>query len=282
MSERAWVNGVTLAEPGDPVIQRLSNFGDGVFESMRVDRRGVFLADGHRRRLLAGLERLSLNIDGHALWQQAEALLASVADAAPGLAKLVVSRAPSSLGYRGSGQADQWVLQYSQGLPATDSRPLRLAIPEIRLAHQPALAGIKHCNRLEQVLARQQLDAIGADEGVMLDASGLVIEGCAANLFILEADQLLTPPLEHCGVAGVMREYVLEVVAAECGLRAAEAMIDVPRLLACDGLVLCNSVKGISTVASLRSEEGLHHDLPIPAVLATLRDQVAAQMEAGQ
>ena len=157
---------------------------------------------------------------------------------------------------------------------------MHLAIAGIRLAQQPALAGVKHCNRLEQVIARQQLDALGVDEGILLDTEGAVIEGCAANLFILEGDRLLTPVLSECGVAGVMRDAVLQSLAKKSGLEAAETLIDLPRLLACDGIMLCNSVRGVSTVASLRTEDGGRRVWDVPQSLAQLQSLVAASMEA--
>ena len=194
----------------------------------------------------------------------------------------MVSRAPTTLGYRTSTQPDNWRLQYSplhiDNNNDNDTRPLQLAVPELRLARQPALAGIKHCNRLEQVLARQQLDAMAVDEGVLLDTAGDVIEACAANLFILEGDQLLTPELSQCGVAGVMREQLLQSTAQRCGLGCAEATIDLPRLMRCDGIVLCNSVRGISTVASVQAEAGQRRDWSISPELEQLQALVAAQM----
>src|SRR5690606_24700582 len=78
-----------------------------------------------------------------------------------------------------------------------------------RLAEQPLLAGLKHLNRLEQVLARAEWQNPAYAEGLMCDSAGRVIEGVYSNLFLCKDGELLTAELSRCGVAGVMRAEVL-------------------------------------------------------------------------
>src|SRR5690606_5854536 len=110
---------------------------------------------------------------------------------------------------------------------------------------QPALAGIKHCNRLEQVLARAECDRAGADEGLLRDADGYVVSATAANLFVLSGDRWLTPPVDRCGVAGTCRAALLAPLSARETSLAKE---DVERA---DAVFLCNAVRGILPVARL-------------------------------
>jgi 4-amino-4-deoxychorismate lyase len=107
------------------------------------------------------------------------------------------------------------------------------------------LAGLKHCNRLEQVLARGEWDDPAIDEGLMLSTEGDVVCATAANLFVLHAGQWLTPAIDRCGVAGVCRAWVLRSIGA------AEARLSVTDVETADAMVLCNAVRGILPVARL-------------------------------
>jgi 4-amino-4-deoxychorismate lyase len=108
----------------------------------------------------------------------------------------------------------------------------------------PALAGLKHLGRLEQVLAAAEVQASGWDEGLMLDDFGNVVEATRHNLFYLRAGQLWTPPLEYGGVAGVMRALLLELLPG-LGLLGGEAPLPAEHLREIDALLLCNAVTGL-------------------------------------
>jgi len=116
----------------------------------------------------------------------------------------------------------------------------------MRLATQPALAGLKHLNRLERVLARAEWN--GTTEGLMCDVDGRLIEGIATNLFFVRGGRIVTPDLQRCGVAGVMRRVLIE----ECpGIDASIEIRDVDgsELDAADECFLTNAVIGIWPVA---------------------------------
>jgi 4-amino-4-deoxychorismate lyase len=133
------------------------------------------------------------------------------------------------------------------------------------------LAGIKHLNRLEQVLARQEWDDPNIPEGLMLDEYQHVIEGTQSNLFLLQGETLLTPKLTHAGVAGVVRDLVLDN-ARELGLEALEADIPVNQITEADALFVTNSLLGLCPVAHL---EGRYFD--IGCIPSTLREMVQAR-----
>ena len=119
-----------------------------------------------------------------------------------------------------------------------------------RLAEQPLLAGLKHLNRLEQVLARGEWQDPAFVEGLMRDQSGRVIEGVYSNLFLLKDDVLATADLSRCGVAGVMRAEVLEQ-AMRLGISCEVRDIGYDELLGADEVFLCNSLYGIWPVREL-------------------------------
>ncbi|MEO1574589.1 MAG: aminotransferase class IV, partial [Pseudomonadota bacterium] len=105
-------------------------------------------------------------------------------------------------------------------------------------------------NRLEQILAARALSASGADEGLLCDPHGNVIEAVSANLFIRTGDTLVTPDVAHCGVGGVAREHVLEVAPA-LGYEPQVAPLRRGDVVAADEVFLTNALRGARPVASL-------------------------------
>ncbi len=120
---------------------------------------------------------------------------------------------------------------------------VNLYVCETRLAHQPKLAGIKHLNRLENVLARMEWNDPTIADGIMLDADNNVIECTSANIFARFGDVLLTPDLRQCGVAGVTRQRIMSI-AHSLSLKIAVETFNVEKLLSADEAMICNSLYG--------------------------------------
>lgn len=241
----------------DPANRGLA-YGDGLFETMRVHGGGIPLLQRHLARLREGASRLAIVLPDAGFLAARIAEAAAGADA--GVLKLLLTRGEGGRGYAPSADADPtWVLSLYP-LPASPVAGLRLHWCEMRLAPQPALAGIKHCNRLEQVLARAEVDAAGCDEGLVRDIAGNAISATSANLLVQRGDRWLTPPVEACGVAGVLRGWLLEQGLVEV---AALSRADVETA---DALALCNAVRGILPVASLDAR-----GWPLPTATEGLR-----------
>jgi len=172
--------------------------------------------------------------------------------------KVILGRAAGQRGYGfGPDQAVTRIVS-TQALPElppeNGGQGVRVRLCELRLAAQPALAGIKHLNRLEQVLARAEWQQAYA-EGLMLDCDGRLIEGTMSNLFLVRDGILLTPRLDTCGVAGVMRSVLIELA----GARAIEVRRQVLRLEDLDSVqevFLCNSLIGIWPVIAINEQYG--------------------------
>ena len=139
---------------------------------------------------------------------------------------------------------------YTQGV--------RLRVCDLRLAHQPRLAGIKHLNRLENVLAAAEWDDAGIAEGLLLDVADNVTEGTRSNLFMLRDGELQTPDLSRCGVAGVQRERVIEWASAQ-GMPCRIGQFGLAELLAADEIFLVNSVIGLWPGRELQGHTWNHH-----------------------
>ncbi|HNI24168.1 MAG TPA: aminotransferase class IV [Plasticicumulans sp.] len=118
------------------------------------------------------------------------------------------------------------------------------------LSENPRLAGLKHLNRLDQVLARAEWDDPDLQEGLMCLPDGTPVEATAANLFLVRDGRLHTPRLDRAGIAGIVRG-VLIGRARQLGLEVLEARVDRDELLAADELFLCNSVYGLRPVRAL-------------------------------
>jgi 4-amino-4-deoxychorismate lyase len=237
--------------PPDCFLERAFQFGDGLFETFAVIDGRPCLWSQHMRRLRLGCARLHLPPpDPDLLLEEALGLCAG---RVRGVLKLVIGAGCSERGYARdpSAPASRWmrVADWPAATPWSDDTPLRLQHSRVRLGSQPLLAGLKHLNRLEQVLARRELRP-GMHEAVMYDLQGRVVEAIAANLFLLQEGRLLTPPIEDCGVAGTVRQHLLEK-GGDCGCPVIQAPLRREQLLRAEGLFLGNALLGIRPVVSL-------------------------------
>jgi 4-amino-4-deoxychorismate lyase len=188
-------------------------YGDGLFETIScVQGQPRWLAR-HLARLRLGCERLGIAMPDEAL------LSAKIATAATGharcLVKLIVTRGiATARGYRPTGAEIPTVLVQHYPWPAAVTGRFVVDISAVRLGENPVLAGIKHLNRLEQVVAQQQAGVAGVSETLMRASTGHLICGSMSNLFLCEAAALITPGVEQCGVTGVMRGLVIDAARA--------------------------------------------------------------------
>lgn len=245
----SWVDG----EPaqGLSVHDRGLAYGDGLFETIRVRSARPQLFERHLQRLQEGCQRLGLACDLSALSAEILTFSAVLGD---GVAKLIITRGEGERGYAISRSSAPRRVLLGSPAPAYPTENaeygVRLFACATRLADQPLLAGLKHLNRLEQVLARAEWQDPTFAEGLMKDASGRVIEGVFSNIFLVSNGRLLTPSLHRCGVAGVMRAEIIEQ-ARQLQLAVDVQDIAFEQLLHADEVFLCNSLFGIWPVRGL-------------------------------
>jgi 4-amino-4-deoxychorismate lyase len=252
----SWVDGQPAEQLS--VKDRGLAYGDGLFETITVTAGQASLLERHLARLAEGCVRLHIPVDMALLKVE---LLAFSQQLGDGVAKLIVTRGDGQRGYAPPEPAQPRRILQGAAKPLYPPRNaeqgVRLFPCATRLAEQPLLAGLKHLNRLEQVLARAEWQGVEPAEGLMLDASGRVIEGVYSNLFIVRDGQLVTADLTRCGVAGVMRAELLAQAAAS-GITCQVRDIEFAELLAADEVFLCNSVYGVWPVSALQT-----HDWPV-------------------
>lgn len=247
-----WVNGA----PGEQlsVRDRGLAYGDGLFETIAVRGGRIPLLARHLARLAEGCRRLAIPLDLALMDSELQAFAGQLGE---GVAKLIVTRGEGQRGYAPPQPCQPLRILQAAPLPqypaAHAEQGVRLFPCVTRLAEQPLLAGLKHLNRLEQVLARAEWQDAEHAEGLMCDASGRVIEGVYSNLFLLRGGALLTADLSRCGVAGVMRAELLEQARA-LGVPVEVRDIGHDELLAADEVFLCNSLYGIWPVRALQAQ----------------------------
>ncbi|MHA3738870.1 aminodeoxychorismate lyase [Pseudomonas sp. Eth.TT006] len=239
----SWVDG----QPADALSlkDRGLAYGDGLFETIAVHGGQPVLLDRHLARLAEGCARLALAADLERVRQE---LLSYAAAMGEGVLKLILTRGDGLRGYAPDPAAPG--RRILQGNPpaaypaAHGEQGVRLFPCVTRLANQPLLAGLKHLNRLEQVLARAEWRDSEHAEGLMLDQAGRVIEGVFSNLFLVRDGVLITPDLRRCGVAGVMRAEIL-FQAESLAIPTQISDISLEQLQWADEVFICNSVYGV-------------------------------------
>lgn len=223
-------------------------YGDGLFETMRAHHGAVPWWDAHWARLQAGARRLRIVLPESNQVRDEAADLLSGGDA---VLKLIVTRGSSGRGYAPDPDSTPtWILSRHALPPEATDAGITVRWCETRLALQPVLAGMKHCNRLEQVLARAEwLDPAASDtaatEGLMRSTEGDVVSATTANLFVLRDGAWLTPRIDRCGVAGICRAWAAGELGAE------ELRLAVTDVETADAVFLCNAVRGILPVTRL-------------------------------
>ncbi|MFT3805328.1 aminodeoxychorismate lyase [Arenimonas sp.] len=224
-------------------------YGDGLFETLLVHEGRALWWDAHWRRLQKGAERLRIPVpkEEHLVDEVSRLVYAT----SRAVLKLVLTRGAGGRGYAPPARvAPTIVLSLHEAPDATPAAGLDLRWCDVRLATQPALAGIKHLNRLEQVLARLEWNDPAIDEGLMLDERDRVISATAGNVFALIGGRWLTPRVSECGVAGVMREWLLAHVDG-----ASEAELDRDAIETAEAVFVCNSVRGPQPVRRIDRRE---------------------------
>jgi 4-amino-4-deoxychorismate lyase len=239
-------------------------YGDGVFRTLRIRAGRPQHWSRHYRKLQQDCTALALPCpDGGLLLEELQRLVGQQSDA---VAKIIVTRGQGERGYAPPAKAAATRILSLSPAPAYPQRyyahGVRLRLCELRLAHQPRLAGIKHLNRLEHVLAAAEWDDAEIAEGVLLDVAGHVVEATRSNLFMLRGDTLLTPDLGLCGVSGMQRERVLEW-AARSGMACEIGSFALADLLRAEEVFLVNSVIGLWPVRELEGRIWQQHPLSL-------------------
>ena len=229
------------------------NYGDGIFETLLVNNGRPRRWQAHMDRLGIGCERLGLQIPPQAiLLREVQTVSAGLSDA---VVKIIITRGGQLRTYMPPENENSIRIvsahRYPPGIARLARKGVKARICDLRLAIQPALGGMKHLNRLEQVLASVELREHGVAEGILLDREDHVVCAVSANIFLVMEDRLLTPRLDLCGVRGVVRGHILAGFGARCEQRR----VTLDMLEEADEVFICNTVKGIVPITAIDEHE---------------------------
>jgi 4-amino-4-deoxychorismate lyase len=241
-------------------------YGDGVFRTLRLHDGQALLWDRHYRKLAHDCAALKLPCPDSALLSRE---LAQAAAGEPeGIGRITITRGPGARGYALPLRPQPTRIVIVSPAPMRPAEwtteGVRARLCATRATFQPALAGVKHLNRLDSVLARAEWDDPEIAEGLLLDHRGDVVSGTMSNLFLAERGALVTPDLAGGGIAGVQRERLLEHALTH-GVAARAEPVSVARLVAADEVFLVNSVIGLWPV---RVIDAVGHWAPGPVTAA--------------
>lgn len=251
------------------INDRAIHYGDGIFETILCDRNSLFFWSQHYQRLQQSAVRLKLDCpDEKLLLDDIKQLL----DKNPEIIeksytlKIILTRGAGDRGYRYVKGMKQNRLVLLSEIDTAYSSLLsgELLTGELCLCQQQAsinesLAGLKHLNRLENVLARNEWQNQYID-GLMINANKNVIEGSMSNLFAVQDGELFTPDLSQSGVKGVMRELII-LLAKNNNIKVSVVNITAAELLAMDEIFISNSLIGMKSVNKLA--DALFEETPL-------------------
>ncbi len=232
-------------------LDRGLQYGDGLFETIALRNGKLQNWSLHWQRLTIGCERLYLP------FPEEEKILDDIGQVTSGVesavVKILYTRGVGGRGYAFSEVTPtRIIMQFPlPKYPDTNSNEgVNLYLCKTRLAHQPLLAGLKHLNRLENVLARNEWDDTKYAEGLLCCTKGSVIEGTMSNIFMVKNKMLYTPELSQCGVRGVTRTRIIQL-AEENKMKVVEDNLSLDDLWQADEIFICNSIIRIWPVKNI-------------------------------
>lgn len=231
-------------------------YGDGVFRTLSALGGSPQCWTRHFRRLEADCNVLGIVCPAEeVLRADIETLCHSQASpATDAVIKMVITRGESARGYAVPSLAQPTRVVIKTPFPfypeTSFNHGVSLHLCKTRLGRQQRLAGIKHLNRLENVLARMEWIDAHIMDGLMLDEEGNVIECTSSNIFARFGSVLVTPDLTQCGVAGITRDRII-AIAPTLGYSAEIRHLRLPELLEADEVIICNSLFGAMQVRNL-------------------------------
>ena len=231
-------------------------YGDGVFRTMVMRDSRVVWWENQFGKLQDDCAALGIACPSKDILENELTFLgAQMPDC---VVKVIVTRGAGLRGYGASSVQESTRILSTSPFPSIPVENIEIGVKvrvcELRLSHQPKLAGIKHLNRLENVLARSEWRDADVAEGLLLDECGNVISGTMTNIALFKEGVLITPDLSLCGIAGVTRQRIMEIVA-EWGWQINVQPVFLSTLIEADEVFLCNSVIGLWQITELQGKK---------------------------
>ncbi|MDG1693337.1 MAG: aminodeoxychorismate lyase [Porticoccaceae bacterium] len=274
------LNGQPIADslPLNLLDDRGLSYGHGLFESILMHQSTLPLVNRHLDRLNRGANAVGIPIKSDLIYNYVQLFLEQLKgeSISQGVVKVIVTAGVGGRGYKSPDTIEARVVcSYSnlpKGIEDYRNQAINVRFCKHRLPINQPLAGIKHLNRLDQILARNEWTCDNYHEGLMFSESGHLIEAVSGNIFVKLADCWLTPCVDQAGVSGVMRSLMLEEIFPACGIPLYVKPISMCELAESQSLLLCNSIKGLAEVGSVDNHDNqLFKSLPIDEQTLMLR-----------
>lgn len=257
------------------IADRATQYGDGCFTTMAVDFGDVAHWEAHLTRLKNSCDRLYIAFER---WDELRHWVFELAHNYQScVIKVMISRGEGGRGYGIAGTGNPSYIITRHDMPAHYStwrnNGIELNVSTITLAKQPLLAGLKHLNRLEQVLVKRELEQDAFHDCIVMDTDNLIVETSAGNLFWHKDDTWFTPSLSYSGVEGVMRNHVIELFKA-MGSQILECRNSLDILQQASEVFVCNSLMGVVPVNAIEFNDG-HRAYYHSHLIHTLQQKVS-------
>ena len=250
--------------PGLSVFDRGLSYGDGVFRTFLVKNGASHHWNLQYQKLADDCRVLNIPCPSKdVLLQDIQTLFEDKLDA---VAKIIVTRGESCRGYAIPNEIQTNRIVIKSQIPiypaSNQTQGVNLHLCDLRLGLQPKLAGVKHLNRLENVLARSEWHDPNIADGLLLDTNGNVIECTMSNIFARFGRDFITPSLDQCGVAGTARARIIEN-ASLFKLNLSVETLNLEKLMQADEIIICNSLIGAWQVISLNGQQWAKQTLDV-------------------
>lgn len=230
-------------------------YGDGVFRTLKMIKGIPNHWPMHYQKLVADCAVIGIVCPSAELFISDFQQLFSLDEVA--VAKIIVTRGEGARGYAPPAITMPTRVIIKSTFPSYAAvnygSGVNLHVCEVRLAYQPKLAGIKHLNRLENVMARMEWKDDSIFDGLLMDQQNNVIECTMSNIFARFDDRFITPDLSMCGVAGITRQGIIGI-SRTLGLNLEVSQLSLSRLLEADEVIICNSLYGAFQVRSIANK----------------------------
>ncbi|WDE09796.1 aminodeoxychorismate lyase [Thalassomonas haliotis] len=238
-------------------------YGDGIFTTGKITAGCLELCDEHLSRLKFGCSKLQITSPD---WLKLGEDLRQIAvQYQTAVMKVIITAGQGGRGYSRFGTGEPNVIIQVHAFPEHYAlwarQGITLGICEQKLGLNPMLAGIKHLNRLEQVLIRQELDLRSEDDVLVVNLRDEIVETSCSNVFWQQDGRWFTPELSDSGVRGLARAGILAKLAA-VQVKASLSALD-----KINAMFICNAVMGVVPVRVFN-----HRELDISPVLALESD----------
>lgn len=255
------------------ISDRGLHYGDGLFETIAVQNKTLLCWEDHIARLQKGCALLAIPTPSVAqLKDEADSLITSDEKQ---VIKIIISRGEGGRGYALPEETTTTRIISRHPWPKhaddNETQGVNVRICDYRYSHNSVLAGVKHLNRLEQVLARSEWSDQSIAEGIVLDSFNNVIEGTMSNVFYIKDNTLNTPELSQCGIDGIIRKKII-VLANTLNISIAIKDISLKELLSAEEIFICNSIIGVWPVSILDNKS-----FPIGSMTKKIRNELLDQ-----